>query len=214
MIVLSIFKTNLLAFDNKNHLSGLYSLTVNEDIIQYATNTYYYHLETLLDEFACDNVDEYKLGEPFTVINPIAKEVTYIFPIHNFDAIKLLYKVNGNENYSGSLSIYFASELNQLLNNNSSIYILLTDGIFEQAFDGKNSETIYELYDSEEDSLELSNYYDENDYDLHVVNYEEMLTGICASLNISSRASVPTITEIDSKIVNVAGVSQPNHPWC
>ncbi len=115
------------------------------------------------------------------------------------------------------LSVSFARELGDILDSNMMRgFVLLTDGVHLQAFDGKKSVEFFKLYDDENEVGELS-----SDFTLSLSSLSKVSSQ--SDLKTELRAndvfySSPYPTAVDGprsyKTVRVKGVSQGNHPWC
>ena len=154
-MMISLFSSTVSASFNIG--SDLKSLNINDEIMDYSERLLPIHLNAMISigEYI-GNVNNYNLGEPFTVLNPMSNEVSFFFPvIYENDMIALFKISDDNGELSASLSSYFVNELKTLLlSNTNKEFVLLTDGVILQAYDGNECSTIYKLY---EDNSTVSN---------------------------------------------------------
>ncbi|MDO5590596.1 MAG: papain-like cysteine protease family protein [Lachnospiraceae bacterium] len=116
------------------------------------------------------------------------------------------------DEYTSSLSKSFATELEQrLLNCKKNSFVLITDGIHLQAFDGSYVDEIYQIYD---DGQQLSDLSTLLDFDISELpkrsTYSDITTTQSYSHVLARGAAGPT----SYKTLKVKGVSQGKHPWC
>ena len=118
---------------NSNELK-LYSEICTPDIEAYATNEYMRFLVAASDNGSLDVPDVVSLGTPFTIAFSQSDTDVYYFPILADGSVIATFRVyidrilsrNGNGNvYVGTLSPYFAKELNDLSENEQTSPVLI-----------------------------------------------------------------------------------------
>lgn len=197
--------------------SSIKSLSVSNEVYDYSKRVFPIHINALITVGEYEgSTNDYSLGSPFTVLNPSSNDTIVFFPVIYGEDIVALFKVNDdNGELSASLLSYFVFELkNLLLSNIKKEFILLTDGIVLQAYDGQNYITIYKLFENNNPVLDLSQSINNFCQNFHLVNYNDLVTPIKADGTYSINSNVPVANIIESKTLNVKGVSQGNHPWC
>lgn len=100
-------------FANENSINGIRSLEVKADLVKYANNVFPKHLHALLEnDELIGSLDNYSIGEPFTVFNVIENTNSTCFPVLLNKNIVSIFEVTENMGeFSSSLSISFAREL-------------------------------------------------------------------------------------------------------
>lgn len=214
MYLISSFTFGIPIKANNTTNVRLKTLEISNDYREYANSIYKIHINALLNEETDKSPSNYILGEPFTLINPLDETYTVFFPILNNNSIKYLLKISkdNNSELSASLSIYFAEKIEMIYDYFDKDFVLLTDGLNIIAFDNDKSFCVYNLVDSEDNSVINSNLleeFNELEYDYYYLSYFDLF-----SPKFTQRGSTPTITIIDQKTINVSGVSQNGHPWC
>lgn len=115
--------------------------------------------------------------------------------------------------YQSSLSTSFAEDLATFFaSGQMKEFVLVTDGIHLQAYDGSNSIEIFQLYP------------DDNKFTLSNVGYISSVLAEAEEISTYAELTTPTsqiqisrrgpIEPNSYKTINVKGVSQGNHPWC
>lgn len=206
-------------FANENSINGIRSLEVKADLVKYANNVFPKHLHALLEnDELIGSLDNYSIGEPFTVFNVIENTNSTCFPVLLNKNIVSIFEVTENMGeFSSSLSISFARELENFMNTNKmKDFVLLTDGVHLQAFDGKNCVEIFKLYNDGNEVGKLSSVFKIPLSSLSKISsYNELKT----EFNNSDYLDIDIHpTGVDGptsyKTLRVQGVSQGIHPWC
>lgn len=123
-------------------LKGIKSIPCQQQIEKLAISGYKEHLSLLIETHELPRkVCDYTLGKPFTIFNVVSKTNSTCFPILKDNNILSIFEISSNDNKTiASMSKSFSKELNDLLRANTyKDYVLLTDGIHLQAFDGISS---------------------------------------------------------------------------
>ena len=211
--ILAIGNTSLVMAQEKTNPQIL-SLNDDYDLSNYAYSVFQKHLHALINtEELKEDVSQYSLGESFTIFNVKEKTHSTCFPVLCNSKMVAILEVNkvGRE-YTSTLSQSFAKELEKrLLDNEKKSFILITDGVHLQAFDGIDIDEIYQLYDDGQKSTDLSTNldFDMSELPKHLMHSDITITQ-SYGLAITRGPAGPT----SYKTLNVKGVSQGNHPWC
>lgn len=210
MIFVAIINVHAVSNDN----IGIKSLIVDDETICYANSVLPRHLHSFFEnsgkeQWKSDNIF---MGEPFTVFNVKSNQYSSCFPIikdHAFFAILEVAKIE-NE-FNSSLSTSFAQSLNTYLSQKlNKCFVLLTDGVVLQVFDGDKCFEIFRLYG---DKVNATNLSIEFNYKLSeipkTVNYQTLLKKQSESSVYSFNTLIRGYDGPKSyKTLNVAGVSQ------
>lgn len=208
---------NLFAFFNDDF--GIACLEVGEETVNYAVNVLNKHLHALrqVNEFD-DLSNDYYLGEPFTIFNVTSNTNSTCFPVLSNNNIKGILEVTENDGeFNSSFSVSFSKELEDFLKSGvMKNFVLITDGVNLQAFDGNNSVQIFKLYDDGKDNIEdLSSKFNESFATLSYKSPVNELNNVINELKYSNDIKP---TGVDGprayKTLNVRGVRQGNHDWC
>ena len=107
-------------FADGNSVNGVRSLETQTELLEYATNVFPKHLHALVEIGDLNGaVEEYSLGEPFTVFNVEENTNSSCFPVlQNEDIVAILEISENHGEYNSSLSVSFARELEDILNSN------------------------------------------------------------------------------------------------
>lgn len=107
-------------FADGNSVNGVRSLETQTELLEYATNVFPKHLHALVEIGDFNGaVEEYSLGEPFTVFNVEENTNSSCFPVlQNEDIVAILEISENHGEYNSSLSVSFARELEDILNSN------------------------------------------------------------------------------------------------
>lgn len=198
------------------HTFSVKGMPVDKETIDYAKGVFPKHLCALMSCGELEgNMQQYSLGEAFTVFNVVDDTYTECFPVlkdGEFTAVLEVLK-DGTE-YNSSLAVSFADELKKFIcENENKQYVLLSDGNCLEAYDGENSYKIYEQYGETNENLferNLSRYFHKEISTLsinEVSNYtDEYIYTASVSRNLNAKTS--------SRTLDVKGVPQGKHPWC
>lgn len=106
-------------FADGNSVNGVRSLETQTELLEYATNVFPKHLHALVEIGDLNGaVEEYSLGEPFTVFNVEENTNSSCFPVlQNEDIVAILEISENHGEYNSSLSVSFARELEDILNS-------------------------------------------------------------------------------------------------
>lgn len=206
-------------FADENSVNGIRSLETQTELLEYATNVFPKHLHALVEIGDLNGaVEEYSLGEPFTVFNVEENTNSSCFPVLQNEDIVAILEISENQcEYNSSLSVSFARELEDILNSNMmKSFVLLTDGIHLQAFDGETSVEIFKLYNDGNEVGELSSNFTLSLSSLPKNSLQsELKTEIKADDFLHGNLYPTAIDGPTSyETLGVQGVSQGNHPWC
>jgi hypothetical protein len=206
-------------FAGQNSINGIRSLKTQAELVEYATNIFPKHLHALVESGDLNGpIEEYSFGEPFTVFNVKENTNSSCFPVLQNEDIVAILEISENQGeYYSSLSVSFARELEDIIDSNMMrSFVLLTDGVHLQAFDGENSVEIFKLYDDGNKVEELS-----SDFTLSLSSLSKILSQ--SDLQTELRANDFLYSSLHPtaiygpasyKTLEVRGVSQGNHPWC
>ncbi len=217
LIITTLF-IPMTAFAQNSSTPMLVSLENNAVLYDYAAKLAPKHLHSLIlsGEFP-GSINDYSIGSGFSVFNVTAQTNSTCFPlIYNGEMLAILEIYENNGEYSSSLSPSFAQELDEFFSTNTTMekFILLTDGILLQASDGHQTIDLYKLYDdgknSEDLTLNCPSDFLSHSQLITLLTYDD----IVSPTNMYSLTMPASPTEPTTKIVNVRGVSQGNHPWC
>ncbi|SHF06844.1 Peptidase_C39 like family protein [Tissierella praeacuta DSM 18095] len=203
--------TSVFATDNVS--ARIKSLDTKHEITEYAIEVLPKHLNALIGVGDLSgNVDEYSIGNSFTLFNVEQKTNSICFPVlQRGNIVAILEVVENQGEYNSSLSISFSRELNDLFEQRElNDFVLLTDGINLQAFNGERTIDVFKLYD---DGVEVGELY--YNFDLLIsslsnyLNQDDLRTDLklteARDLNLRTRAiDGPT----SYRTLNVNGVSQ------
>ena len=118
---------------------NILSYAVSDEIVDFAESEIHAHLNSFLrDGLMAGTKYDYALGEAFTVHNAAINSYNFCFPVIKAREIIGILEVSRVDNELISIfSTSFSTEItNLLVTNRNKSYILLTDGICLQAFDG------------------------------------------------------------------------------
>lgn len=164
------------------------------------------------------SVEEYSFGEPFTVFNVEENTNSSCFPVLQNEDIVAILEISENQGeYNSSLSVSFARELEDIFDSNMmKSFVLLTDGVHLQAFDGENSVEIFKLYDDGNAVRELSSSFTLSLSSLSKISSQSDLKTELRANDFLYSSPHPIVTDGPKsyKTLGVRGVSQGNHPWC
>ncbi len=202
---------------NENTIHGGRSLETQLELVEYAQDIFPKHLHALVEIGDLNgSMEEYSLGEPFTVFNFKENTNSSCFPVlqnGEIAAILEVSKIQGE--YNSTLSISFSKELNNLLEKGElNDFVLLTDGINLQASNGKRSINIFKLYDDGNEVGELYNEFNLSISSLSkVVSETDLETDLeTESVARSFASNIIRPTAVDGpksyRTLNVNGVSQ------
>lgn len=198
---------------NENSAHGIRSLETQIELVEYAQNIFPKHLHALVDIGDLNgSVQDYILGEPFTVFNVKENTNSSCFPVlQNREIVAILEISEKHGEYNSILSTSFSKELNNLLEQRQlNDFVLLTDGVNLQAFNGERSINLFKLYDDGDEVGELY-----NDFRIpisslsKVSSASDMGTELLAN-DYRYRSIRPTAVDgpTSYRTVNVNGVSQ------
>lgn len=219
--MLSLLLTLILAFGSvstvlaeENVDTQIMSIKKNEEICDYANNVYLKHLHTLIETGELkESIETYSLGQPFTVFNVKEKNSITCFPVLSKKSIvAILEVVKIEDEYTSMLSVAFSKELKESFRKvKGNQFVLLTDGVRLQIFDGKVHEEIFRLYDDGKEDIDLTTEFDLKISELsRGLTYDDLIQS-STSYSVSTRG---VIKPSSYKTLNVKGISQGNHPWC
>jgi len=197
------------SFAAESCMNRICGLEQSEEEISYARSVFSRHLNILISVGELDgNADEYSLGHPFSLFNVKDDTCSSCFPIleqDGFVAILEVYEDGGELNASAAVS--FSKELEAVFaEEDFGDFVLLTDGIQVQAYNGRGFLEIYELYETGEESLNLAEKYGYLVSDCPNVQELNELKQAYAMQSRLVLGAVDRPTEY--KTLNVAGVSQ------
>lgn len=211
-----ILTLSLPSFAANNEPSKIVSLERDPAIFSYASNALPKHLHSLLDvgEFS-GSIGDYTLGQSFSIFNTEEHTDSTCFPVlYKGEFVAILEISKGASEYQSSMSVSFAKELTAFLSTNQMHhFVLITDGVHLQAYDGIRSIEIFQLYP------------DGSVFTPSNLEYVSSLLTLSPPETTSTYAdlispsSLPATTRgpvqpKEYKTVNVTGVSQGSHPWC
>lgn len=198
---------------DENTVHGVRSLETQLELVEYAQDIFPKHLHALVEIGDLNgSMEEYSLGEPFTVFNVKDNTNSSCFPVlqnGEIAAILEVSKIQGE--YNSTLSISFSKELNNLLEKGElNDFVLLTDGINLQASNGKRSINIFKLYDDGNEVGELYNEFNLPISSLSKVVSETDLETESVARSFASNIIRPTAVDGPKsyRTLNVNGVSQ------
>lgn len=213
------FSLTITSFAAESGDIGIKGLDTEFEVINYALESFQKHLHSLIESGELSgSIEDYSLGEAFTVFNVKESTNSNCFPVlanGRIVAIFEVFKLQGE--YNSSLAISFAKELEEIVKSNTvKNFALLTDGIHLQAFDGEQSVEIFKLYD---DGNEVGDLYVKSSLSLSSLPKTSTQSDIRADLKaytIMNNGFSPMVIDgpTSYKTLNVQGVSQGNHPWC
>ena len=220
-LTISILSLSVTSFAEETSVSEsfpmLISLENSTEICDYAAKVAPQHLHSLIfsGEFP-GSINDYSIGTGFSIFNVNSQTTSTCFPlVYNGELFAILEVCENNGEYSSILSSSFAKELSAFFSNTTmEKFILLTDGIRLQAYDGYNAIEIYKLYDDGTNSQDFASNYP---FDLMSRSQSTITLTFDDIINPSILTTLimpKSPTEPISRIVNVRGVSQGNHPWC
>lgn len=196
----------------------LITLEATSDLCDYATSITPKHLHALISSGELSgSIDEYSLGQNFSIFNVTNHTTSTCFPvIHNETVVALLDVFESNGEYSSSLSVSFSKELENFFNSKQmDKFVLLTDGVRLQAFNGQYTIEIFKLFEDGEISPDLGKMCPtklfSNSQQTVNLTYNDITTPTEIQPFITTRGPV---SPKEYKTINVRGVSQGNHPWC
>lgn len=205
-------------FAASDAFTGIRSLKVNNDLTEYAFDIFPKHLHALLKTGALSgDMEEYGIGDPFTVFNVKEDTNSDCFPVlKNGNIVAILEVVDDNGEYNSSMSVSFAEELKDLLTDRTlNDFVLLTDGVNLQAFDGKRTVDVFKLF---EDGSEPGVLAEDFDLPFSSLSKTSEIYDLTTDLNLesyktadASLLSRPVPELIDSRILNVRGVIQEGY---
>ena len=219
LVLAIILATPVSAFAEGNSVDGIKSLKTQAELVEYAENIFPEHLHALIEIGDLDgSIGDYSFGEPFTVFNVEENTNSSCFPVLKNERIVAIFEISKNQGeYNSSLSVSFAKELEDLLNRSTmKSFVLLTDGLHLQAFDGENSVEIFKLYNDGNEVGELSSKFSLPLSALSNVLPQSDLKSELRGDSFLTRSRYPDYPDgpISYKTLNVQGVSQGNNPWC
>lgn len=207
--IISLFLVCVLMFCSVNvinasgdNASVIKSLKVESDVIAYAEDMLPKHVG-VLDMYG--RGDRYDLGDGFTLLNVEENTFSTCFAVLlGEDMVAILEIGRDGEKFYSSLSESFAKELQELLERkNNASFVLLTDGVHLQAYDGKEVYVLFELYDDGTEFVDLSKKIKLNFSQLMDVNPKNKLI-IGSDLNVGRAVDGPR----SYRTLLVKGVSQ------
>lgn len=200
----------------KKEPSSIVSVECEDALYSYSSSVFSSHLHALLDAGELSGtVSDYTLGQSFSVFNIKDQASSTCFPVlygGEFVAVLEVVKLDGE--YLSSLSASFAHELSDFFSTNQmNRFALISDGIRLLAYDGVETVEIFQLYQDNDvfARLDLSNasyLFSESKATLSAT-YEELITPSVEQSGLRGPEQPKSY-----KTLNVAGVSQGNHPWC
>ena len=196
---------------------NILSYAVSDEIVDFAESEIHAHLNSFLrDGLMAGTKYDYALGEAFTVHNAAINSYNFCFPVIKAREIIGILEVSRVDNELISIfSTSFSTEItNLLVTNRNKSYILLTDGICLQAFDGVLCKTIYTLYEIDAEPVNLSSTIS-NDfiYPTVSVSYTRISTAKYAIISVSDYVTLVNDGPLSYKTLNIAAVPQ-NGPTC
>lgn len=185
-----------------------------KELSNYANNVYLKHLHSLINSGELKgSLSEYSLGQSFTIFNIEEKTNSTCFPVlYKTDMVAILEINKAQGEYVSTLSKSFAEELEKRLSDNKkSSFVLITDGIRLQAFDGTNSEELFQLYDDGRKANDLSTklFFSMSELSSHL-SFSDITTSKVSNHAITRGPAGPT----SYKTLKVKGITQGKHPWC
>lgn len=108
------------------------------------------------------DIEEYSLGNSFTIFNVEQRTHSICFPVlKRGNIVAILETLESQGEFNSSFSVSFSKELNDLFKSDElNDFVLLTDGVSLQAFDGEHTVNVFKLYDNGVDVGELYNKFD------------------------------------------------------
>lgn len=196
---------------------SILSYAVSDEIVDFAESEIHAHLNSFLREgLLMGTKYDYALGEAFTVHNAAINSYSFCFPVVKSRKIIGILEVSRVDNeFISSFSTSFSAEITKLLaNNRNKNYILLTDGTYLQAFDGVICKTIYTLYETGAEPVNLSlTISNEFLYPTVPVSYKSISTAKYAIISASDYTILVNDGPLSYKTLNITGVPQSG-PTC
>ena len=215
LVLAFILVMPIYAFADESSIDGIRSLKTEEELIDYATNIFPEHLHALVEVGELDGYEDYSFGEPFTVFNVVENTNSSCFPVLQNEKIVAILEISENNGeYNSSLSVSFAKELEDILNNDKmKDFVLLTDGIHLQAFNGEDSIEIFNLYNDGTEVRELSSKLSLSLSSLYSVLPKSDLKKELKEDVYLAKSQYPEGPK-SYRTLGVRGVSQGSHDWC
>lgn len=192
--------------------------TPPENIIEYASDVseqHFYNVSQDLKGYGMKetSLDNYGLGQYFSVYNIQNHKSSYFFTIVCGNNIEGLMMVNDDGELTSSLGKYFANELEELLNSNyNTQYKLVTDGNNIFALSSNNKKLLYSI--NPNNVTDISYKFDNISFNNEEkICYSDLVT-VVKPLVTSNLIRGDVNRPLSYKTVEVKGVDQGNHPWC
>lgn len=193
--------SNTIYGDEIEEKNTLVSEEISNDFIDYAHSIFPAHMR-VINSTSSEKNNRLFLGEPFTVFNVCTKENVVFFPIVKDYEIVLLMEVTYNNEFSSSVSDYFAPYISSLFDKDGE-FALITDGVNVAKCSTKGCETFYSITPNLTKEINIK-FSELNISNKKTFSYDDLL--IDSSSDV--RGSVPDMTVLDEYTLDVDGVSQ------
>ncbi len=201
--------------------STLISEGVSDELTKYTHDVidkHFYSISKDFQAFGMKNapVEQYSLGQYFSVYNYKTLETVYFYTILCNNEIEALIQITENDNeFGSSVSKSFASELKTLLSDSKGLsYKLITDGNRVYALTENSMQLLYQITPNENYTQNVIKFDDVyNEKQLYEVSYDD-LTITSKKLSNNSLTRADPNRPLAYKTLNVKGVSQGQQPWC